>query len=69
MKSMEEIMEDDERISVREAAKQLGVSTATVYRLCDSGSLPHTRSTANAIRIHPRDLEAYARSRPRSGDR
>jgi excisionase family DNA binding protein len=45
-------------LSVREAARALGVCTAIVYRLVDSGGLQHVR-IANAIRIAPRDLAAY----------
>jgi excisionase family DNA binding protein len=45
-------------MSVREAARALGVCTALVYRLVDSGDLQHVR-IANAIRIAPRDLTAY----------
>ena len=31
------------RLSVREAAQRLSVSTATVYALCDRGELAHVR--------------------------
>lgn len=44
--------------SVRAVAARLGVSTATVYRLCDCGELPHLR-VSNAIRIRAEDLDAY----------
>jgi excisionase family DNA binding protein len=50
-------------LSVREIAARLGVSTATVYRLCDRGELPHVR-ISNAIRFAPADLaEFIARTR------
>ncbi len=45
-------------MSVREAAQELGVCMAIVYRLVDSGELAHVR-LSNAIRIAPRDLSAY----------
>jgi excisionase family DNA binding protein len=53
-------------LSVREIAARLGVSTATVYKLCDRGELPHVR-VSNSIRIAPADLaEFIARMRRRS---
>ena len=49
---------------VAEVAEQLGVCNATVYRLCESGELPHLR-VVNSIRIRPKDLADYdAGSRP-----
>jgi excisionase family DNA binding protein len=45
-------------LSVREVARRLGVSTATVYRLCEHGELAHVR-VSHAIRIFSRDLHAY----------
>jgi excisionase family DNA binding protein len=45
-------------VSAREVAQRLGVSTATMYALCQSGQLPYTR-VVNAIRISPADLEDY----------
>ena len=53
-------------LTVREAAEQLRVCTATVYKLCARGALPHVR-VFNAVRIDPRELAAFtaARSRPR----
>ncbi len=47
-------------LSVRELAAALGVSTATVYRLCESGEFPHAR-ISNAIRVRPKDLEVVLR--------
>ncbi len=45
-------------LSVREVARQLHVSTATVYRLCERDELPHVR-VSNAIRIAPEELRTY----------
>jgi excisionase family DNA binding protein len=45
-------------LTVPDVAEQLGVCSATVYRLCGSGELPHVR-IANSIRIRPADLAAF----------
>jgi len=45
-------------ITVREVAKQLGVSTTTVYKLCTTRQLPCIR-VLGAIRIAPADVAAY----------
>lgn len=55
-------------MSVREAAQALGVCTAIVYRLVDSGELGHAR-ISNAIRIAPRDLVAYVIASKKSRER
>ena len=47
-------------LTVRDAAEQLGVCAATVYRLCGNGELPHVR-VSYSIRIRPADLDAYVR--------
>jgi excisionase family DNA binding protein len=52
-------------LSVKDAARALRVSTATVYKLCASGALPHLR-VLNALRIAPTDLETYL-ARTRNG--
>ena len=44
--------------SVRQVAQLLGVSTATVYRLCGRGELAHFR-VSHAIRIRLLDLTSY----------
>jgi excisionase family DNA binding protein len=52
-------------LKVAEVAKKLGVCNATVYRLCETGALPHVR-VVNSIRVRPKDLAEYvtgARSR------
>jgi len=46
-------------LTVKEVAEHLGVCTATVYRLCELGELPHVR-IVDSIRIRPADLEAFA---------
>ena len=46
-------------ITVGEAAGMLRVSTATVYRLCEEGRLPHVRITTHAIRFSSADLAAF----------
>jgi excisionase family DNA binding protein len=48
----------DHLLTVREVAKRLGVSTATVYALCNRGELVHVR-VSNAIRIEPADLAEF----------
>jgi len=53
-----------ELLTVRDVARVLRVSTATVYRLCDTGELPQVR-VSNAIRVHPEDLEDYVRGQRR----
>lgn len=42
-------------LSVREVAKLLGVSTATVYKLVEEGEIPHRR-VRNSIRVRRGDL-------------
>lgn len=49
-------------MNVREVARALGVSTATVYRLCNSGRLAHVR-VANSVRVWPEDLRAFVGER------
>lgn len=43
-------------LSVREAARRLGISTTAAYSLCRTGQLPYTR-VLNAIRIVEADVE------------
>jgi excisionase family DNA binding protein len=45
-------------LTVADVADPLGVCGATVYRLCESGELPHVR-IVNSIRIRPADLAAF----------
>jgi excisionase family DNA binding protein len=56
---------DETLLAAREVARRLGVSTATVYALCDRGELAHVR-VANAIRIAPADFEEFVRARRRA---
>jgi excisionase family DNA binding protein len=51
-------------LRVAEVARKLGVCNATVYRLCETGALPHLR-VVNSIRVRPSDLAKYvAGARP-----
>jgi excisionase family DNA binding protein len=45
-------------LAVRQVAQFLGVSTATVYRLCERGDLVHVR-VSHGIRVQLPDLAAY----------
>ena len=45
-------------LAVRKVAARLGVSTATVYTLCERGHLKHVR-VLNAIRIGESDLVEF----------
>jgi excisionase family DNA binding protein len=49
-------------LRVAEVAVRLGVCAATVYRLCESGALPHVR-IVNSIRVRPADLDAFIATR------
>ena len=53
-------------LTVRDVAAQLGVCTATVYRLVGEGQLPHMR-VLNAIRLAPGDLAAFIEAQRRAG--
>ena len=53
-------------LTAREVANRLRVSTVTVYRLCETGRLPHVR-VLNAIRVDERDLRTYLRNQRRHG--
>jgi excisionase family DNA binding protein len=57
----------DHLLSVRQVAERLGVSTATVYALCDRGELLHVR-VSNAIRVLPADLQAFLGAGRRGGE-
>jgi excisionase family DNA binding protein len=49
---------DQPVLSVAAVARQLSVSTATVYGLCASGKLPHVR-ILNALRVRSPDLREF----------
>jgi excisionase family DNA binding protein len=53
-------------LTVRDVAATLGLCTATVYRLVAEGQLAHVR-VLNAIRVAPRDLEAFVEGRRHAG--
>jgi excisionase family DNA binding protein len=53
-------------MSLRDVAARLGVSTATLYRLVAKGQLAHVR-VLNAVRVAPRDLEAFIEEGRRGG--
>jgi excisionase family DNA binding protein len=56
----------DGLLSVRAVAAHLGVCTASVYRLAARGELAHVR-VLNAVRVAPRDLEAFIEARRLGG--
>ncbi len=60
--------EADHLLTVRQVADRLGLSTATVYKLCDRGELAHVR-ISNAIRIAPADLAAFVERQRQTGRR
>jgi excisionase family DNA binding protein len=45
-------------LTVADVAGRLGVSKATVYKLCDAGALVHVR-VANAIRVTVSAVEVF----------
>ena len=52
----------DSLLTVKEVARRLKVSTATVYALCESGQLPYARISTHSIRILGADLAQFVRS-------
>jgi excisionase family DNA binding protein len=58
--------EEEALLTVRDVAARLGVGTATVYRVVAEGHLAHVR-VLNAIRVTPRDLEAFVEAQRRGG--
>jgi excisionase family DNA binding protein len=48
----------DPLLSVREVAERLKLSTATVYKIVESGELAHCR-VSNAVRVTEADLAAF----------
>jgi excisionase family DNA binding protein len=53
-------------LTLRAVARVLGVCTATVSRLCSRGELRCVR-IANAVRVHPADLDAFIATRRGGG--
>jgi len=53
-------------LSVRGVATCLGVSSATVYKLCAQGSMVHVR-VSNAIRVAPGELDQFIAAQRRRG--
>jgi len=49
-------------LTVKEAARLLKVSTATVYSLCESGRLTYVRISTHSIRIRRTDMAQFVRS-------
>jgi len=49
----------DSLLTVKEAARRLKVSMATVYSLCESGRLPNVRISTHSIRVRDSELKAY----------
>ena len=45
-------------LTVKQVAKRLQVSTATVYKLCEKGELAHVR-ILNSLRVAPADLSDF----------
>jgi excisionase family DNA binding protein len=56
-------------LTVKQAAKTLGLSTDAVYDLCSSGRLQHERVGKKAIRILPESLQNLRRDVTTGGPR
>ena len=55
----------EELLCVKEVARRLGVSTASVYRWAEEGSLPHVRLSSNILRFRAEDVSAFVVDRLR----
>ena len=49
---------ESDAMSIKEAAKQLGVSKGILYRLCQDGVMPHNK-IGRRITITPAQIEEY----------
>ncbi len=54
-------------LRVRKVAEILQVSERTVWRLIDSGELPHVKVGIQAVRVKESDLEGYVNRQTRRG--
>jgi excisionase family DNA binding protein len=54
----------DRLMTVKQVAAHLNVGAWAVYRLCESGELPHVR-IVNSIRVRPADLRTFVDGRRR----
>lgn len=50
-------------LAVKRVAATLGVSAATVYKLCEKGLLPHVRVADHSIRVTEADLADFVAKR------
>ena len=50
-------------LTAKQVAARLRVCTATVYKLCASGTLRHIR-VLNAVRVAPAELERFITGKP-----
>ncbi|WP_225442662.1 helix-turn-helix domain-containing protein [Paenibacillus lycopersici] len=50
---MAKIQMDKVTLTVKEASEMIGLSTATIYNMCASGQLPHTRARSRIIFYRP----------------
>jgi excisionase family DNA binding protein len=53
-------------MSVKQAAKTMGVSEKTIYRLCEEGRLRHQK-VGRAVRILPEDLQTTQAEQAKGG--
>ncbi len=60
-RQMKPLVEGDRLLSVRAVAVILSLSTATVYKLIETGALPHVR-VSNSIRVLSSDVTEFISS-------
>lgn len=65
------MVDDAKLLSVREAARRVGVSASLVYQWCAEGTLPHYRLGGNGKRgkivIEPTELDTVFKARRVTG--